>query len=111
MTVMAFALVAMPQQAVAAGNGYLEALKAEATSDISQPESAESEPEAGMEGRPTPRTDDQPQMEAWLHANYIGSYTFYQRLSDTKKRAVYRIYRSGADITEIRDKINELLKQ
>ncbi|WP_303901725.1 hypothetical protein [Thiohalomonas denitrificans] len=96
-------------QAWAADTGYLDALKAEAESD--NPTVAPTFQAQDDDGRPPPRTDDQPQMESWLKANYIGSYVFYKKLSEPKRRAVYRVYRSGAEITKIREKINELLKQ
>ncbi len=106
-SLMILALLTLAPVTWAAG-GYLDALKAEATSDAPTAGTA-----AGTDddGRPPARTDDQPQMEEWLKTNYVGSYMFYQRLSETKRKAVYRVYRSGAEITKIREKINELLKQ
>jgi hypothetical protein len=92
----------------AAANSYLDALKAEASSDTRPPAL---EPAPRDDGRPTPRTDDQVQMEEWLQTEFMGSYVFYQKLSDPKKMAIYRAYRAGAPIGELRDKINELLKQ
>lgn len=86
---------------------YLDTLKAEANSGNPSIGPAEETDD----GRPQPRTDDQPQMEEWLKNNYVGSYMFYQRLSEGKREAVYRLYRSGAEITRIRKKINDLLKQ
>lgn len=93
----------------AANNNYLEALKAEAASD--EPETEIPQTYSDEQGRPSLRTDDQEQMEQWLKDNYVGSYMFYQRLSDAKKKAVHRLYRSGADISQIRDTINDLLRQ
>ncbi len=93
----------------AGANAYLDALKAEASSDTSNMQHTDTS--AIQDGRFTPRTDDQPQMEQWLRENFVGSYTFYQKLSDTKKMAIYRSYRAGAPISEIRDKIRELLTQ
>lgn len=94
--------------APAAANSYLDALKAEATSDT-RPQNTQTLPRD--DGRPTPRTDDQIQMEEWLQQEFMGSYVFYLKLSDSRKMAVYRAYRAGAPIGELRDKINELLKQ
>lgn len=93
-------------EASAEDDVYLKALKAEADSS----ESTQEQP-AETEGRSPERTDDQPQMEAWLKKNYVGSYAFYRRLSEAKRKAVYRVYRAGGEISEIREKINELLKQ
>ncbi|SCZ61699.1 hypothetical protein [Thiohalomonas denitrificans] len=109
-SLVAVLLLASATQARASDGGYLNALKAEANSD-NPTITPTIQGKENDDGRPTPRTDDQPQMESWLKANYVGSYMFYQKLSDPKKRAVYRLYRSGAEITKIREKINELLKQ
>lgn len=91
--------------APAMGDAYTDALKAEAFSDT-RPIMP-----AADDGESSPRTDDQVQMEEWLQSNFVGSYAFYQKLSDAKKMAIYRAYRAGAPIGELRDKINELLKQ
>ena len=50
-------------------------------------------------------------MEDWLKQEFIGTYAFYQKLSDSKKSAIHRLYRAGAPIEELRTRINELLKQ
>jgi hypothetical protein len=57
-----------------------------------------------------PKGLSQPQMEEWLMANYFGSYMFYNKLSDGDKQEVYSTYTSGGTISEVRDKIQALLK-
>jgi len=89
-----------------AADAYLDALKAEARSEkqLTLPKPADAD-------RANLRTDDQVQMEDWLKQEFIGTYAFYQKLSDSKKSAIHRLYRAGAPIEELRTRINELLKQ
>lgn len=92
--------------APAVADAYLDALKAEAakgSGGASSPQVAD--------GRPSPRTDDQVQMERWLQQEFVGTYVFYQKLSDRRKQIVHQFYRDGAPIEELRTKINELTKQ
>ncbi len=100
-----FWAVLIPSGAVlAADDPYLDALKAEIGST---PTVSYAKHDLVDEGA---RTDDQSQMEAWLKENWGGSYAFYSRLNDAQKREIHRLYLSGASITDIREKINELFK-
>jgi hypothetical protein len=90
----------------AVADGYLDALKAEATSVTP----TQLEHRAGSDREGALRTDDQPQMEQWLQQEFMGTYVFYKNLSDRKKLIVYQAYRDGAPIEELRTTINDLLK-
>lgn len=99
----------------AADDDYLKALREEAMGGTP----AEEKKAAPATTAPTsstgiqtaiPKGLSQPQMEEWLMANYFGSYMFYNKLSDSNKQEVYSTYTSGGTISEVRDKIQALLK-
>jgi hypothetical protein len=51
------------------------------------------------------------QFEATLKTNYIGSFLFYNRLTDAQKKEVYSFYQSNPDPEKIREKILQVSKK
>jgi hypothetical protein len=51
------------------------------------------------------------QFEQVLKNNYIGSYLFYKRLSDSKKAKVYSFYQSNPDPNQLREKLIKVSTQ
>jgi hypothetical protein len=51
------------------------------------------------------------QFEKVLQRNYIGSYLFYKRLSDSQKEEVYASYQGNPDPDSVRDKILKVSKK
>lgn len=81
----------------AADADYLSALKAEAHS-------------SGPAREEAARGGDLEDFETWLSGRYAGSYAFYSKLNDNEKDAVFRAYRAGEGIDELRDRIRDLLR-
>lgn len=100
---ISFGLV-LPSTGVAASDAYIDALKAEVA------DAPEKRLSPGQDAQPA-ADRSQEEMEEWLRTDFVGSYMFYQSMPDVKKRMVYKAYRSGATITELRQKILDLLKQ
>jgi hypothetical protein len=51
------------------------------------------------------------QFEKVLQKNYIGSYLFYKRLSNSQKGEVYSFYQGNPDPDAVRDKILKVRKK
>ena len=89
-----------------AADSYLDAIQEEASDlkvdsavGIDEPNT----PQAADAGIPADL--DQGGFENLLRARYIGSFMFYNKLSDADKKAVYDEYTSSKDIEVIRKKI------
>jgi hypothetical protein len=51
------------------------------------------------------------QFEKVLQKNYMGSYLFYKRLSDSQRAEVYSFYQGNPDPDSVRDKILKVSKK
>lgn len=99
----------------ASSDAYIDALNAEIQAPAAESE-AESKPAFGVATKKklvTELTPDQPKknFESELKNNFFGSYLFYNKLDNTGKEAVYKYYLQNNSITDIRNKITELLKK
>ncbi|MEW8026988.1 MAG: hypothetical protein AB2792_04595 [Candidatus Thiodiazotropha sp.] len=97
-----FAMLLFAQLTVAEEDPYLSAISSEA-------EKVEStETTTGSEADEMGGAVDGPSLKAFeddLKASYMGSFTFYKKLSRRSREEVFEEYKGGASIDEIRKKI------
>jgi len=46
--------------------------------------------------------------ESLLEEGYVGTFDFYRRLSEPKRKEVFAAYRGGASLDEVREKVIDL---
>ncbi|MCB1734526.1 MAG: hypothetical protein H6981_15420 [Gammaproteobacteria bacterium] len=93
-----------------AKDSYLDSINGEAddiTVDSAVSLDASGQPQ-GAEAPSIPKDLDIAGFEELLRSRYIGSYMFYNKLSDGDKTSVYDEYLSSKDIESIRKKIISL---
>ena len=105
-------------------DAYLRELDSEA-SDLSLDRKTQRKPNESLDMRSAARLAEVPAEEAHdlvpglsreafeksLKRNYMGSYTFYRRLSPERQDAIFAAYQQNADPQALRKKIMKALKQ
>ena len=99
-------------------DAYLDALKDAAGGVTVDPLSRKRETPAAVSDEPAVMTDeglaspgdmppnlDMGGLESYLKDSFVGSYTFFSRLSDERKQRVFQAYKSHPLIAHIRDEI------
>ncbi len=101
-------------------DAYLDALESEATGvevdpatvgrniEVSPLEAGQVYSEGNELSADMPEGMSEAEFAMYLEENYIGSFTFFERLSDKGKEALYNEYKSQPQISSIREKIKEI---
>lgn len=97
----------------APGDAYMDALQEAADDGEIDPNTKETLSTPGVEATDATTGDRLPggmsnaDFEAYLQKNYLGSYSFYNRMDSTRKTAIYEAYLKNPGIDFIRNEIKQ----
>lgn len=95
----------------ASGDAYLDALQEESDDGEVDPNTRElisaSESSTTSAGENLPDGMSEADFEAHLQQNYLGSYSFYNRMDKKRKTAIYEAYLKNPGIEFIRNEIKQ----